>query len=292
LLVFDLVSDLAKIVFEEQGDDPGRAFEWRSQRTCSAPALTYWRETFRAPFWPIYPAIATIAVLASGSVWVTVFFLALVVAFSGFVSTGKTFRSWVDKKADGHDEDERRTRQATARLLLSQEDRRRLEYLEDLTAGIRDKLGRGNLLQYDYLEQELALSALVANYVRCGVALRARRDCVSGAKRDFLERRLDRLRQDDDSRNIRRQRELLRCRLANFCKLERETARLEATMSAIVDYAEMIDERCVPPVPEVVPDPFGEEAMFYDERSEGTVQLLYDLDVAHRMQKSVLGKGE
>ena len=157
-----------------------------------------------------------------------------------------------------------------------------MEYLEDLTSGIREKLGRGSNVQYDYLEQELSLSALVANYVRCGVALRARRECVSGAKRDFLERRLDRLRESPDSTTSRRQKALLRCRLANFGKLEQEILRLESTMAAIVDYAEMIDEQCVPPVPEVVPDPMGEEAMLYDERNDSTVQLLYDVGNVRR----------
>ncbi len=112
--------------------------------------------------------------------------------------------------------------------------------------------------------------------------MRARRECVSGAKRDFLERRLERLREMPESIGVRRQRALLRARLANFGKLEQEIARLEATMAAIVDYAEMIDEQCVPPVPDVVPDAATEEAMVYDEQSDSTVQILYDLECARR----------
>ncbi len=278
----DPLRPLAKIAFEEPADDPGRSFEWRMRRTSEAHPLTYWRETFRGPFWPIYPAVASIALLATGSLFVTMLFVSLLVMLSAFLSTGKKFRRWVDKKNEAQEDDDRRTRQATARLLLSQEDRRRLEYLEDLTAGIREKIGRGNTTSYDYLEQELGLAALVANYVRCGVALRARRECVSGAKRDFLERRLERLRDAPDSRTVRRQRALLRSRLANFTKLEQEIARLEASMAAIVDYAEMIDEQCVPPVPEVVPDALNEEGMVYDERTDSTVQILYDLDCVCR----------
>lgn len=278
----DPLHPLAKVAFDDPADDPGRPFEWREPRTGGSHPLVYWRETFRGPFWPIYPAIATISLLATGSLWTMALFVTLMFLLSGVVSTRRKFRRWVDRKTDAQDEDERRTRQATARLLLSQEDRRRLEYLEDLTVGIREKLGRGNVVQIDYLEEELGLAALVANYVRCGVALRARRECVSGAKRDFLERRLDRLRDAQDSKSVRRQRSLLRSRLANFDKLEEEIARLEATMSAIIDYVEMIDEQCVPPVPDVVPDPFGEEGMVYDERTDSSVQLLYDLDCVHR----------
>src|SRR5688572_16188495 len=93
---------LGNLAFDDPADDPGRAFEWRFRRNDEAPTLHYWRETFRAPFWPIYPAVGTIALLSTGSLWVTLFFISLLVAISGMISTRRRFRRWVDRKGDTH----------------------------------------------------------------------------------------------------------------------------------------------------------------------------------------------
>lgn len=236
--------------FEDPEEDPARCFEWSPSPAAHLGALTYWRETLRQPLWGATAAVGVVAMLVNGWLSAAGLVIATILAFTLGLSTLPPLRRRIARRLEEREEECRRTRRIAARMSLDERERRGLEYLEDVGASLRARVLRGRTMDLALFEDTCGISTMIACYARCGIALRARRERLARVDRGQLERTLCHLTEDPRSKWCERRRAVLEARLEHLDRLDREIDSLKSIMSAIVERMEMLDEQCVPPVPE------------------------------------------
>lgn len=236
--------------FEDPDEDPARCFEWNPSVAGHLSPLTYWRETLRQPLWGATAAVGVVAMLVNGWLAAAGLVIATILGFTLGLSALPPVRRRIARRLEEREEEGRRTRRIAARMSLDERERRGLEYLEDVGAGLRARVTRGEAMDLALFESTCGISTMIACYARCGIALRARRERLARVDRGQLERTLCHLSENPRSRWCERRRVVLEARLEHLDRLDQEIDSLKSIMAAIVERMEMLDEQCVPPVPE------------------------------------------
>ncbi len=246
------IADLMKTTLFDSSQDPGSCFLHRPPETRERMSgAGYLRFAIVSPYTALFPVLTALLSAMCQTWWI--FLIGSVLQLITTVSLPRMawFRELADRRASEVEEAALETRRAQVRAEIGDEHRGALERLESRVKKVRERAQRGGRVCVELMENGLGLSELTAMFVRLAVALQARRERLNSANPELIARRLRELeRADCRPASAAVWENAMRVRSSNLERMRGEVETLESVMASIVEYANFLDECCVPGVPE------------------------------------------
>ena len=250
------IADLLKTALFDSADDPGGCFVHRAPDVSGRqhPAR-YLRFAIVSPYTALFPVLTSLLSAMCQTWWIFLIGSLMQLLTTCSLPRFLWFRQLVDRRLAEAEEAAREAKRAHVRSEIGEEHRGALERLEARVKKVRERAQRGGRACSDLLEDGLGLSELTAMFVRLAVALQARRERLNAANPDLIARRLRELeRSENRAPTSSLWENAMRVRSSNLERLRREVETIESVMASIVEYANFLDECCVPGVPEDLGD--------------------------------------
>ena len=250
------IADLLKTAIFDYSEDPGACFIHRAPDTSRrGSGARYLRYAVVSPYTALFPVLTALLTAMCQTWWIFLFGTLVQLVTTVSLPRFGWFRTMVDRRLAEAEEVAQEARRTQVRAEIGEEHRGALERLESRVKKIRERAQRGGRACVELLESGLGLSELTAMFVRLAVALQARRERLNAANPDLIARRLRELeRAEHRATSTALWESAMRVRSNNLDRLRCEVETIESVMASIVEYANFLDECCVPPVPDDLGD--------------------------------------